>query len=82
MAVVPVGGRIHPREESPKRMMGSGRIIEGINEVLQKLDHSFDIIAPVARLNTRFGPSNSPSHNMTRKLMKSYDKGVAGRLNP
>lgn len=48
------------KEEAPKIMMGSRKITEGINEVLQKMDRSFDIIALVARLNTRLEPSMQP----------------------
>lgn len=46
----------YPKEESPKIMMDAGKITEGINKVIQKLDRSFSIIAPITKLIMKPGP--------------------------
>lgn len=82
LAVIPAGGGIHAKEEAPKIMMGSGKITEGINEVLQKLDCSFDIIAHVARLNTRLEPSMQPQMQYDQKAKEVMRQTGCGPVEP
>lgn len=53
LAMIPSRGGIYAKKESPKIMMCAGKITKGINEVIQKLNHSFGIISSVTKLSVK-----------------------------
>lgn len=67
LAVIPPRGRTLTKEGSPEKVIELRDASKEINEVLQKLNHSFDIVILVTRLNTRSGLLVQPQPQYGRK---------------
>lgn len=82
MAVISAGGMIHAKEESPMRIMGSGRITEGIDEALRKFNRNFGRIAHAASLNMRLKSSMQPHLQYDQKLKEVMRQTGCGQVEP